>query len=65
MRRWATETNFITIDQDRLQRIEIYAEEKKEEVKREHRGYNYTLLLLVPEKGHKSPMYSIAKISRI
>ena len=65
MRRWATETNFVTYDQDRLQRIEIYAEEKKEEVKREHKGYNYTLLLLVPEKEQTYSLYKIAKISRI
>ena len=65
MRRWCSIKDYVTIDQDRLQRIEIYAEESKEHVKAEHRGYNYTLLLLVPEKEQTSSLYKIAKISRI
>lgn len=66
MRRWATISDYITNDQDRLQRITIYAaDEDKRTIKSDTKGYNHTRLLLVPEKAQNDSRYIITKISRI
>lgn len=65
MRRWVTERTKKSIEHEELQLVVIYAEENKEQVKREHKGYSYTRLLLVPKKEQSTPRYIISKISRV
>ena len=65
MTRWACLTDYVTADQDRLQRVVIYSPgDNKEHHKREHEEFAYTRLLLLSEKGSKNPNYIISKIGR-
>lgn len=58
MTRWVTESNYITSDMDRLQRVIIHNEaSNKETHKAELRGYSYKRFCLIGRKHEDSVSY--------